>query len=170
MSNSPLQVVLSAPSNRPLCVYQVDLYQSRGPRPRTMAEVEQRENEIRFSSRTRLNTDEFRTRHAIARAARRLRSKLPEAMRGDPDLLTLIDGGPVHPVSLMHLIYRHADYESASKDYEFSRLSMLDHWRAGLRDVDQSLRDPRWTDRRVPEDGLFIFDRQDPGGESTRLE
>lgn len=170
VSNSPLQVVLAAPSNRPLCIYQVDLYQARGPLPHTMAEVEQREKEIRFSSRTRLNTDEFRARHAMSRAARRLRARLPQAMRQDPDLIALIDGGPIHPVSLMHLIYRHADYESASKDYEFSRLSMLDHWRAGLRDVERSLGDPRWTERQVPEDGLFIFDRTEPDGEEARLE
>ena len=165
VSNSPLQAVLAASSNRPLCVYQVDLYQSRGRMPRTMAEVEQREKEIRFSSRTRLNTDDFRARHALSRAARRLRGKLPADLQQDPDLLALIDGGPVHPVSLMHLIYRHADYESASKDYEFSRLSMLDHWRAGVLDVEESLRDRRWTGRSVPEDGLFIFDLQDPHGE-----
>ena len=149
---------------------EVGLRQARGALPHTMAEVEQREKEIRFSSRTRLNTDEFRARHAMSRAARRLRARLPQAMRQDPDLMALIDGGPIHPVSLMHLIYRHADYESASKDYEFSRLSMLDHWRAGLRDVERSLRDPRWTERQVPEDGLFIFDRTEPDGEEARLE
>lgn len=165
VSNSPLQVVLSAPSNRPLCVYQVDLYQSRGPMPRTMAEVDQREKEIRFSSRTRLNTDDFRARHAISRAARRLRTKLPAHLQQDADLMTLIDGGSAHPVSLMHLIYRHADYESGTKDCEFSRLSMLDHWRAGLHDAERSLSDLRWTERAVPEDGLFIFDQQDPDGD-----
>ncbi|MDK8872274.1 patatin-like phospholipase family protein [Paracoccus sp. SSJ] len=162
VSNSPLQFVLAVPSQRPLCIYQVDLYPSRDIMPRTMAQVEQREREIRFSSRTRLNTDEFRIRHALASAARRLHARLPAEFRGDPDLAMLIESGPAHPVSLMHLIYRHADYESASKDYEFSRLSMLDHWRDGLRDAERSLADPRWTDRQVPEDGLMIFDRNDP--------
>lgn len=170
VSNSPLQVVLSVPSNRPLCIYQVDLYQSRGALPRTMAEVEQREKEIRFSSRTRLNTDDFRARHAISRAARRLRARLPADLQQDTDLMTLIDGGSAHPVSLMHMIYRHADYESGSKDYEFSRLSMLDHWRAGLHDAERSLGDSRWTDRRVPEDGLFIFDLHAPDGEPAELD
>ena len=78
--------------------------------------------------------------------------------------MTLIDGGSAHPVSLMHMIYRHADYESGSKDYEFSRLSMLEHWRDGLRDATRSLSDPRWTGREVPEDGLMVFDANDPHG------
>ena len=164
VSNSPLQVVLATPNQRPLCIYQVDLYQSRDGLPQTMSQVEQREREIRFSSRTRLNTDEFRDRHALARAARRLRLRLPEGLRDDPDLAMLVEAGPAYPVSLMHLIYRHADYESGSKDYEFSRLSMLEHWRDGLRDATRSLSDPRWTGREVPEDGLMVFDANDPHG------
>ncbi|CAM3086946.1 NTE family protein [Paracoccus aminovorans] len=162
VSNSPLQVVLEKPCQRPLCVYQVDLYPSRDGLPHTMARVEQREREIRFSSRTRFNTDEFRTRHALSRAARRLRARLPETLRDDPDLKLLIEAGPSQPVSLMHLIYRHADYESGSKDYEFSRLSMLDHWRDGLHDAESSLGHPEWVNRRVPEDGLMVFDMCDP--------
>ncbi|RCW84990.1 DUF3734 domain-containing protein [Paracoccus lutimaris] len=162
VSNSPLQVVLAAPNQRPLCIYQVDLYQSRDGLPQTMSQVEQREREIRFSSRTRMNTDEFRSRHALSRAARRLRSRLPAELQGDPDLAMLVEAGPAYPVSLMHLIYRHADYESGSKDYEFSRLSMLDHWRDGQRDAARSLADPRWTGRKVPEDGLLVFDANDP--------
>ncbi len=164
VSNSPLQVVLATPNQRPLCIYQVDLYQSRDGLPQTMSQIEQREREIRFSSRTRLNTDEFRDRHALARAARRLRLRLPEGLRDDPDLAMLVEAGPAYPVSLMHLIYRHADYESGSKDYEFSRLSMLEHWRDGLRDATRSLSDPRWTGREVPEDGLMVFDANDPHG------
>ena len=80
--------------------------------------------------------------------------------------------GPHSPVevSLMHLIYRHAAHESGSKDYEFSRLSMLDHWRAGLHDAERSLSDSRWTGRSVPEDGLFIFDLHAPDGEAAELD
>ncbi len=162
VSNSPLQVVLATPNQRPLCIYQIDLYQARDGLPHNMSEVDQREREIRFSSRTRLNTDEFRTRHALSQAARRLRQRLPDDLRDDPDLTRLIEAGPAFPVSLMHVIYRHADHESGSKDYEFSRLSMLDHWRDGQQDTARSLHDRRWTGREVPEDGLMIFDANAP--------
>lgn len=162
VSNSPLQVVLRTPASRPMTIYQIDLFPSRDRLPRTLAEVEQRRKEIRFSSRTRMNTDEFRARHALSRAARRLRARLPAELRDDPDMLALVNGGPAHPVSLMQLIYRHAEYETVSRDYEFSRLSMRDHWQAGLRDAVRSLSHPRWTGRELAEDGLFIFDVQDP--------
>ena len=32
---------------------------------------------------------------------------------------------------IVHLIYRSKNYEVQSKDYEFSRNSMIDHWNAG---------------------------------------
>jgi Patatin phospholipase len=32
---------------------------------------------------------------------------------------------------IVHLIYRSRHYEGHSKDYEFSPLTMEDHWRAG---------------------------------------
>ena len=34
-----------------------------------------------------------------------------------------------------------------------------------LHDAERSLSDLRWTARAVPEDGLFIFDQQDPDGD-----
>ena len=158
VSNSPLQVVLAAPNQRPLCIYQVDLYQSRDGLPQTMSAVEQREREIRFSSRTRLNTDEFRARHALSQAARRLQHRLPDEFRNDPDLAMLVEAGPAYPVSLMHLIYRHADHESGSKDYEFSRLSMSEHWAAGMADAKRTLSHKSWKTRQVGQDGLQVFD------------
>jgi NTE family protein len=33
--------------------------------------------------------------------------------------------------NIVHLIYRSRHYEGHSKDYEFSPLTMEDHWRAG---------------------------------------
>src|SRR3546814_20235665 len=35
------------------------------------------------------------------------------------------------PVSVVHLIHRSRRWQSNSKDYEFSRRSMLEHWAAG---------------------------------------
>ena len=42
--------------------------------------------------------------------------------------------------SIVHLIYRDKHYETQAKDYEFSRVSMMDHWQAGLNDTRRTLR------------------------------
>ena len=44
--------------------------------------------------------------------------------------------------NIVQLIYRAQNYEGHSKDYEFSRLSMQDHWRAGYHDAVRTLRHP----------------------------
>jgi NTE family protein len=56
-------------------------------------------------------------------------------------------------------------YEGHSKDYEFSRLSMEDHWRAGYHDAVRTLRHPEVLTRPTNRDGVFTFDLERDGRE-----
>src|SRR4029077_13213639 len=85
VSNTPLQHVLDQPATRHRVAFQVDLFPARGKLPATLPEVREREKDIRFSSRTRFNTDVEVDRHIIARAAQRLVSRLPPELQDDPD-------------------------------------------------------------------------------------
>jgi NTE family protein len=60
--------------------------------------------------------------------------------------------------NLVQLIYRSKDYEGDSKDYEFSRPSMVDHWRAGYHDTVRTLRHPEVLERPNSLEGVFTFD------------
>jgi NTE family protein len=60
--------------------------------------------------------------------------------------------------NLVHLIYRAKSYEGHSKDYEFSRLSMEEHWRAGYRDARRTLRHSQVLERPTSREGLLTFD------------
>src|SRR5262249_38938606 len=56
VSNPPLQYVLDYTGDgSDKCIFQIDLFSARGAIPQTLFEVAQREKEIRYSSRTRLN-------------------------------------------------------------------------------------------------------------------
>ncbi len=158
VSNTPLQFILESAGSDPLTIFQVDLFDALGSLPGNLAEVAQREKDIRFSSRTRLNTDRFHELHNITAAAKRLKAKLPSAFQDDADLAALCAVGPQGPVTLMHLIHRKEDFEGASKDYEFSRVSMKAHWAAGEADVTASLADPKWIGRSLDTDDIAIFD------------
>ena len=58
-----------------MVIFQVDLFSAKGCMPQTLFDIGQREKEIRYSSRTRLNTDIFRETQTIRRAIRRLRGR-----------------------------------------------------------------------------------------------
>jgi NTE family protein len=126
--------------------------------PTTLAEVTEREKDIRFSSRTRMNTTVELDRQVIAQAAQRLLDKLPPALRNDPDARRLARLRCESAVDVVHLIYRSKHYESQSKDYEFSRLSMQEHWDAGRADMAHTLHDPRWANRPRSAAGVHVFD------------
>ncbi|WP_339646108.1 patatin-like phospholipase family protein [Jannaschia helgolandensis] len=161
VSNTPLQYVYDERGPDDLCVFQVDLFSARGPLPASVWDIEARAKDIRFSSRTRLNTDmlcEMQTAHV---AGRRLYEKLPPELRDDPDARALLTNRHDPKITVAHLIYRQTPHETQSKDYEFSRSSMLDHWKAGAQDTATTLAHPEWIARHDNPAQVRIFDLAD---------
>lgn len=159
VSNTPLQFVLDyGGSRRDMCVFQVDLFSARGSMPQNLFDVAQREKEIRYSSRTRLGTDIFNREQTLRRAVRRLVAKLPAKLKQDPDVELLNKSGCDAAITIVHLIHRRAAYETHAQDYEFSRLSVEEHWNAGRDDVLKTLRHRRWRERVRPRDGVRVLD------------
>jgi NTE family protein len=159
VSNTPLHYVVDIAGNGDnLCIFQVDLFSAKGPLPRSILEVAEREKEIRFSSRTRMVTDAAKTQHKLRTAARRLLKKLPENLHNDADVKILIENSSEAGVTVMHLINRSSEYDTQSKDYEFSRLSIDEHWDNGLRDTQKSLASQGWKTRAIPAVGMVTFD------------
>lgn len=159
VSNTPLQYVIDQPGEQHRMIFQVDLFPAVGQLPQTLADVVAREKDIRFSSRTRLNTSQVVQRQRVAQATARLLGKLPPALRDDPDVreLARLHHSPGN-MDIVHLIYRSKAYESHSKDYEFSRRSMLEHWQAGVADMTRTLNDPRWQNHGAETQGVHVFD------------
>ena len=168
VSNTPLQYVLDQPGARHRLVFQVDLFAAQGATPNTLGEVMEREKDIRFSSRTRLNTTSELQRYAFAQAARRLIGKLPAKLRNDVDVVSLKAAEHEAAVSVVHLIYRSKHYETQSKDHEFSRVSVEEHWQAGRADMTRTLKDPQWCSRERPTHGVQVFDLAHKGPSSVK--
>src|SRR6476660_5472622 len=157
VSNTPLEYVLDPP-REDMCIFQIDLFSAKGCMPKTLFDITQREKEIRYSSRTRLNTDIFRELQTIRRAIRRLRGTIPDELCDNPDW-RLLDGVSCNAaVTILLLIHRRAAYWTQSNDYEFSRYSMDEHWLAGVEDVEHSFNHPDWKSRTRPEEGVMVLD------------
>jgi NTE family protein len=157
-SNTPLDYVLDEDNKDDLLIFQVDLFSARGPLPETLLEAAEREKDIRFSSRTRMNTDKNKKIHDARKALRDLLSKLPDDLKSDPSVKFLCEVSKENTVTVVHLIYRSKNYESSSKDYDFSRLGMVEHWNAGARDVHLSMRHKDWLERPQSDETMVTYD------------
>ncbi|MGP0093979.1 MAG: patatin-like phospholipase family protein [Xanthobacteraceae bacterium] len=158
VSNTPLEWVVSSDTRQDTLVFQVDLWSARGPAPISLSDVFVRQKEIQYSSRTRAATDQFKKMQNVRGALANLLKKLP------PELLAGKDAEILRPIadhkvySIVQLIYRSKHYEGQSKDYEFSRSSMLDHWKAGHHDAICTLRHPQALQRPSDGTGVATFD------------
>ncbi|HTZ03122.1 MAG TPA: patatin-like phospholipase family protein [Xanthobacteraceae bacterium] len=165
VSNTPLQWVVESQPRRDTLAFQVDLWNARGDFPHTMLDVATRAKEIRYSSRTRANTDQFKQVQRLRRAAAVLLEKLPPELRETPEARLIATAADRKVYNIVHLIYRARNYEGQSKDYEFSRLSMEEHWRAGLNDARRTLRHPEVLQRPENHAGVLTFDLAADGRE-----
>ena len=165
VSNTPLQWVVESEPRRDTIAFQVDLWSARGEFPRNMLEVMTREKEIRYSSRTRAGTDQVKHREKLRCAAAGLLEKLPEDLRNSPEAKLLSTAADRKVYNIIHLIYRAKSYEGHSKDYEFSRRSMEEHWRAGYHDARRTLRHREALNRPNNHAGVFTFDLAADGRE-----
>jgi NTE family protein len=165
VSNTPLQWVLDSLPRKDTLAFQVDLWSARGDFPRNLLESEARQKDIRFSSRTRMATDQFKKQQILRRATAKLLGKLPKDLLQTPEAETLAAEADEKVYNIIQLIYRAKNYEGTSKDYEFSRRTMEEHWRSGYNDAVRTLRHPEVLQRPNGVDGVFTFDLARDGRE-----
>jgi NTE family protein len=165
VSNTPLQWVLENEPRQDTLAFQVDLWSARGTIPRDMAGAMTRQKEIQYSSRTRANSDRFKYGQKIRHALSTLLLNLPAELKDSPEFALLCPIADRKVYNLVQLIYRSKQYEKHSKDYEFSRQSMEDHWAAGYHDTVRTLRHPEVLERPVNIEGVRTFDLAHDGRE-----
>jgi NTE family protein len=138
VSNTPLSHLLDHQDDEML-VFQLDLFSATADRPKTIMDVMAREKEIRYSSRTRQISAQMIKQRKEHETIRRLLAKLPPVLADDRDAKRLAALTRDAPVNLVHLIYRANAWEGGSRDFEFSRRTMEDHWRSGREAIDHAL-------------------------------
>lgn len=157
ISNTPLQWVMDDCTKDTL-VFQVDLWSASGHVPKDMVGVMTRQKEIQYSSRTRAVTDKFRHEQELRHNFAILYEKLPPELKNSPEARTLYEASDFNVYNLVHLIYRSHKYEGYTKDFEFSRLTMEEHWNAGYHDTVRTLRHDKVLKRPTCAEGINVFD------------
>ena len=106
VSNTPLQWVVETEPRRDTLAFQVDLWSARGKFPRNIFDVMTREKEIRYSSRTRASTNQFKHIQKLRHTSAGLLEKLPEELKNGPEARMLGTVAERKLYNIVHLIYR----------------------------------------------------------------
>lgn len=158
MSNTPLQWMLDCRPHQDTLAFQVDLWSADGELPRDLSEASVRQKEIQYSSRTRAATNQFKYAQTLRHAFRRVLVELPEHLRNTPEVEMLAKEADETVYNIVHLIYHSKSYEGISKDYEFSRRTMEEHWTSGYDDAVRTLDHPEVFERPTNMEGVRVFD------------
>jgi NTE family protein len=158
VSNTPLQWVLDSDPRADTLAFQIDLWNARGEMPRDLMGVEARQKDIRFSSRTRAATDQFKRQQSLRRTVAKLLPQLPSELQQTPEAEFLAKQADKKVYNIIHLIYHAKNYEGSSKDYEFSQATMNEHWNSGYNDAVRTLRHLEVLQRPEDANGVFTFD------------
>lgn len=143
VSNTPLTQVLDARPLRDTLVFQVDLWSARGVAPTNMSEVSDRIKDIRYSSRTRMVTEELRWSQYLRHILEQLLKDIPDDVKAsDPYCRMAQELASAKRFNVIHLIYRNKPYEQHYKDFQFGMATMREHWQGGLDDIRLTLADP----------------------------
>ncbi len=158
VSNTPLQWVLDSKPRKDTLAFQVDLWSATGELPRDLAEAEVRQKDIQFSSRTREATHQVLNAQRLRRIFRQVYEQLPDEIRALPEVEFLAKESDESVYNIVHLIYHAKNYEGTSKDYEFSRRTMEEHWATGLAAARKALKHPEVLRRPANREGFRVFD------------
>ena len=162
VSNTPLQWVLDSRPRRDTLAFQVDLWSAQGELPRNLVDADVRTKDIRFSSRTRAATDLYKYAQKLRIAFATLIERLPDELRGLPEVALLAAEANKKICNIVQLIYRAKKYEGSAMDYEFSRRTMEEHWLAGYRDAVDSLSHREIFEPPDRLEGVRTFDYSEP--------
>jgi NTE family protein len=158
-SNTPLQYMVDYSPRRSRLIFQVDLFPAHARhRPTDLDEVNEREKDVRYASRTRLTTNTLRERHNVRHAINELYELLPPEIKNTEQAKRLYEHGCVTTMDIVQLIYRPNEPQGALKDFEFSRPTMDVRWQQGLSDARTTLQASPWLAPMPSDLGVRVFD------------
>jgi len=158
VSNTPLQWMLDQRPRQDTLALQIDLWSARGEMPRDVIEVESRIKDIRYSSRTRAATDQYRKSQKLRVAVAELLKMLPPKARDSEAVKLLAPEADDKVCNIVQLIYHTRNYEGISKDFEFSRRTMEEHWAAGRADSLRAMTHHEVLNKPPADEGVRVFD------------
>jgi NTE family protein len=157
-SNTPLETVLDdTPAVDTLC-FMVDLWNPEAHEPTTLDEVQTRQKDVMFASRSKRHIEDYLHVHSLQRKLRLLYEKLPEDARAGIDMPELSQLGCNTTMHIVRLPYPGQDWHMASKDINFSKGSVAWRWERGYLDATRGIRQAGWKARVADGIGIVLHE------------
>ena len=161
VSNSPLTSVWDQKPLTTALMVQIDLFKAAGELPTNLDQVAERHKDIQYASKQRFTTERTQELAELRVALMRLMDKLPPKLKADPDAQKLAAVCDDRQWTLLRLINQRLPHVSVTKDFEFSRATVDDHWEAGLEDVRRAAAHQDWLNPALCVPGLAVHDLTD---------
>jgi NTE family protein len=143
-SNTPLETVLDDTPHVHTLVFMVDLWSSEGPEPTTLDEVQTRQKDVTFASRSKRHIADYVQTLRMQQKLRELVELLPAKQRMQQDFRALADLGADSVMHIVRLPYAGRDWHMAAKDINFSKGSIDWRWNQGYQDALRAIGGAGW--------------------------
>jgi NTE family protein len=157
-SNTPLETVLDDEPRRDTICVMVDLWLADGAEPTSLEEVQTRQKDVTFASRSQAHIDSYLRTNQLRSAARSLYARLPPELRDSHDSKDLKALGKATTIHVVRLQYTGRDWNMASKDINFSRGSIGWRWEQGYNDALRALEACKSELFETADAGIVIHD------------
>ncbi|RJG20481.1 patatin-like phospholipase family protein [Massilia cavernae] len=154
-SNTPLESVLNGMPQGDVLCFMVDLWSAHGPEPLTFDEVQTRQKDVTYASRSRRHIADYARLHRLQCKLRELYARMDPAERSPEDERELVALGCATTLHIVRLPYSGRDWNMAAKDINFSKGSIDWRWDQGYRDAMRALGHAGWLSQ-IAEDAAVV--------------
>jgi NTE family protein len=157
-SNTPLETIFGdVPQQDALC-FMVDLWRAHGDEPVTLAEVNTRQKDVAFASRSKRHIQTYLNIHDLQCRIDKLNSLLSEQTKKELQLSEMNDKGCNNLIHIVHLSYTASDWHMPAKDINFSRDSLRWRWTQGYEAAKRAIEKSAWLERVEGNVGLIVHE------------
>ncbi|MCU6500057.1 patatin-like phospholipase family protein [Rugamonas sp. A1-17] len=143
-SNTPLETVLDDNEHVDTLCFMVDLWNADGPEPTTLDEVQTRQKDVTFASRSKRHLQDYVATHKLKQKLRELYGELPERAQSEQGKEELAGLGGDSTLHVVRLAYAGRDWNMAAKDINFSKGSIQWRWDQGYQDALRAITAAGW--------------------------
>lgn len=160
-SNTPLETVLDDLPHVDTLVFMVDLWSADGPEPSTLDEVQTRQKDVMFASRSKRHIEDYVAAHKMQHKLRQLYTALPAEAQNTQNAQDLAALGCDSTMHIVRLTYAGRDWHMAAKDINFSKGSIQWRWEQGYQDALRAIEAAGWLGF-VDQDTPLVVHEQGP--------